>query len=118
MPVLMAHLFAWIAMPLPVNELVMHLTQMLNVADMRFEALEEERGQETVSMPCKELYADLFTREYLQQFGVFLCKAQTPRSCHRGQSGSSRVKEFNHQPFTHVQVKPPIGMNVPIDQRR
>ena len=45
-------------------------------------------------------------------------QAQTPRSCHRGQSGSSRVKEFNHQPFTHVQVKPPIGMNVPIDQRR
>ncbi len=83
LPVLMAHLFAWIAMPLPVSELVLHLAQMLNVADMRFESLDGERGQETVAAFSRELFADPFTREYLRQFGVFLCNADLTR-CERG----------------------------------
>lgn len=81
--VLMTHLFTWIAMPLPVNELVLHLTHLLNVADMQFASLEDPREQEPASMSDQELLADPFTREYLKQYGVFLCNPDLTR-CERG----------------------------------
>jgi hypothetical protein len=92
LPVLMAHLFAWIAMPLPVNELVLHLAQMLSVADIRFESLDQDQGQEAVSAPDKALFADPFTREYLKQFGVFLCQADLTR-CERGATTLALTQE-------------------------
>jgi hypothetical protein len=95
LPILMAHLLVWIEMPLPVNELVLHLAQMLAVADMRFESfesLEEERGREPFSTDDKELFADPFTREYLKQFGFFLCKADLTR-CERGATALALTRE-------------------------
>lgn len=83
LPLLLAHLFTWIEMPLPVNDLVLHLMQLLNLVDMRFESLDDTRGQEPAAMTDAQLLADPFTREYLRQYGVFLCKSDLTR-CERG----------------------------------
>ncbi|MCW3055334.1 MAG: hypothetical protein JWN14_4504 [Chthonomonadales bacterium] len=83
LPVLLVHLFTWIEIPIPVNELILHLTQLLNVADVRFESLDDPREREPVATSDKDLLADPFTREYLKQYGVFLCSADLTR-CERG----------------------------------
>jgi hypothetical protein len=83
LPVLIVHLFTWIDMPLPVHELVLHLAHLLNVADMRYESWDAQRIQEPSAASHRELLADPFTREYLKQYGVFLCHADLSR-CERG----------------------------------
>ena len=83
LPVLIVHLFTWLEMPLPVHELVLHLAHLLNVADMRHESLDAHRGPEPSAASHRDLLADPFTREYLKQYGVFLCQADLSR-CERG----------------------------------